>query len=825
MKFYLFTKKLNAILVLLTFATFGWSQGIVYTCKNAFVGGSFSESPASGVLSLSSYVAPKKGVLTINGANFTYVANASYRGLDTFTVKYTAPANPGISINYKSYIVKLDNSFLTINQDYATTDKNQAVAINVLANDNAQGPNGAISLDVTSIALINNGLSATINAANQIVFTPSTDFVGVAYVNYVACDNLGFNCATGSAAIKVNNTPLVNASFERLTTSKNTPAVLMLSKNNFNITSNGKKGTATFLSGNAFNYVPNNGFVGKDTVSFANPSGLTSKFEIEVLNKAAINQFATDDYAYTPENQSVTIDVLKNDKALSVVVGGFTQPIASQGTVTKQGNNFVFTPAPSFRGIAKFTYLLTKSSAIPSAPINEWATVYIVVSNQYPAKSVFNLLTPKNTPLVLNYKVPITGYNFVLVDLPQHGTLNYYPGYTTLNLGPQNSVSGYNLIIYTPAQGFAGTDEYEVLYTINGNSRSVKFITEVQTVTPTLSNYCVGDCVWAGDANNDGIVDMADILPIGFCQGEAGLARSNASVNWFGQYGNNWNNPFMPGQDLKYIDTNGDGDVTSADTSAISANFLKAHNIVPEKQMNFKAVPLYMNLLTPNPQIGDYVEVDLLIGKTGVPVTDLYGFTMDIPVDPQVINEQSLTCSFYNNSWMTNNSPTLRLAKKPMDSKIYLGYVRTNGTAASGYGKVAKLGFIIDDELAGVRDNDGTYKVTLSIKNGKMMGSDGQIYDMPEQTFEFPISTKRTKTFDTNSIFVSPNPTVDVLNVQINSDEESEYSIINLNGQTVNTGKINSRSVQLNVSNLQSGMYILKVVTHNGVATKKFEKI
>jgi hypothetical protein len=232
-----------------------------------------------------------------------------------------------------------------------------------------------------------------------------------------------------------------------------------------------------------------------------------------------------------------------------------------------------------------------------------------------------------------------------------------------------------------------------------------------------------------------------------------------------------------------------------------------------------------LNVLTQNPQIGDYVEADLLIGKAGVPVTDLHGFTADIAFDQQTINEQSLVCDFYNNSWMTHNSPTLRLAKKPMDGTLYLGYVRTNGSAASGYGKVAKLGFIIEDDVAGLKDIDGVYKATFTIKNGKVMGSDGLVYDMPEQTFEILISTKKSSAFDVNSIFLSPNPTADVLNVHLNTEENSAYSIINLNGQTVTTGTITNRSAQLNVSNLQSGMYFLKVVTGNGVATKKFEVV
>ncbi len=826
MRLNLITKKIHAILVLLAFASLGWSQGIVFVHKNIFVGQNFSESPGQNVALLSVTKQAKHGTATaLSSSTLSYTPNAAFRGLDTFAVQY----KQGTVVptwSFKTYVIKADYSFLSIKPDYAFTAKNQPVTIDVLANDNATTATGAANLDITGITLINNGASASI-VNDKVVFTPTADFVGIAYLNYVACDN--YNCSAGSVAIVVNESALPNVSFSRVSTSKNTPVSLLLANNGFAITTNGKKGTATLNSGNAFTYVPNTGITGKDTVSFYNTAlGKQSKIEVEIFNKATQNQFAIDDYAYTPRNQAVTIDVTPNDKAQFPVIAGFTQPNPTQGTVSLTNGKFTFTPVNGFSGIAKFTYLLNNASGLPATnPINEWATVNVVVSDFYPAKSVFHLSTPINTPLVLNYKVPITGYNFTIVDSTQNGALNYYAGQTTLNFAAQGVISGQNLVVYAPTQGFAGTEQFELLYCINGNCRTVKFIIDVQAVTPTLPTYCVGDCIWAGDSNNDGIVDMADLLPIGYCQGEAGLARANASNNWFGQFGSNWNNPFMPGQDLKYIDTNGDGDVSAVDTTALSNNFLKAHNIVAEKQANYKATPFFLQVLTPNPQIGDYVEADLLIGKQGVAVTDLYGFTMDFQIDQQTINEQSLNCSFYNSSWLTYNSPTLRLSKKPMDGKLYMGYVRTNGSSASGFGKVAKLGFIIEDDIAGIRDTDGKYYASITLKNGKVMGSDGAVYDVPEQRVEIPISKKQENTaFDANKIAISPNPTADVLNVYVNGSEDSAtYDIINLNGQSIANGTLSARSAQLNVSMLPNGLYFLKVITKGGVATKKFEVV
>lgn len=56
---------------------------------------------------------------------------------------------------------------------------------------------------------------------------------------------------------------------------------------------------------------------------------------------------------------------------------------------------------------------------------------------------------------------------------------------------------------------------------------------------------CFDDCIWFGDVNFDGIVDMEDLLIIGWVIGEVGVLCVDVNFDfWYGKYGDDWNDLF-----------------------------------------------------------------------------------------------------------------------------------------------------------------------------------------------------------------------------------------------------------------------------------------
>jgi bacillolysin len=69
---------------------------------------------------------------------------------------------------------------------------------------------------------------------------------------------------------------------------------------------------------------------------------------------------------------------------------------------------------------------------------------------------------------------------------------------------------------------------------------------------------------------------------------------------------------------------------------------------------------------------------------------------------------------------------------------------------------------------------------------------------------------------------VYPNPTKDILNVKVFGIESANFKIVNVLGQTVKSGRLTNEKI--NVSSLQSGMYVIEVNDGEEVMTKRFVK-
>lgn len=84
--------------------------------------------------------------------------------------------------------------------DYATTDYNTPVTINVLAND-FDTTATPLTVTTTGAGLIQ-GSSVTVNGNNELVYTPAVGIQAIDTVLYSLCDNGGL-CTTGKVAINV----------------------------------------------------------------------------------------------------------------------------------------------------------------------------------------------------------------------------------------------------------------------------------------------------------------------------------------------------------------------------------------------------------------------------------------------------------------------------------------------------------------------------------------------------------------------------------------------------------------------------------------------
>ena len=146
---------------------------------------------------------PTNGSVTNNGTDVTYTPNNGFAGTDSFT--YTAKdviADSNVA-TVTITVVPAGNQPPVAENDTATTGKNAAVDINVIAND--YDPDGFIFPgSVVIVSLPSNGTVVN-NANGTVTYTPAKNYTGPDSFTYVVYDNEGVSSNEATVTVDVTN--------------------------------------------------------------------------------------------------------------------------------------------------------------------------------------------------------------------------------------------------------------------------------------------------------------------------------------------------------------------------------------------------------------------------------------------------------------------------------------------------------------------------------------------------------------------------------------------------------------------------------------------
>lgn len=126
--------------------------------------------------------------------------------------------------------------------------------------------------------------------------------------------------------------------------------------------------------------------------------------------------------------------------------------------------------------------------------------------------------------------------------------------------------------------------------------------------------------------------------------------------------------------------------------------------------------------------------------------------------------------------------------------------------------------------LANAEDGVGALGADFEITEDTVLYATVTVGDCTTEPFEVTVDILLdTDSFDMAAFRYYPNPVNDVLNLSY-SENITGVEVLNLVGQKVMSGKYNQDNVQLNLSQLASGTYLVKVSTENASKTIKVVK-
>jgi hypothetical protein len=383
----------------------------------------------------------------------------------------------------------------------------------------------------------------------------------------------------------------------------------------------------------------------------------------------------------------------------------------------------------------------------------------------------------------------------------------------------------------SPPPGFLGHDEFEISYCVDlsGNCYLVKVDVEVKDFEVSMECPCINHCVWSGDGNNDGEVDMQDLLVLGWHIGDMGVPRNYPDNSaWIGQLAEDWDT-WQPNtqNNAKYVDSDGNGAVTENDIQSISEYYLNRHTLIPQ-ELNLKA-PYQFDIvpITESVDSGDVAIFEISIGTEDAPVNDIHGLSFSFNLPVNLVDSSSLTMDFHDNCWLSQNAPSLELQVQPWDGRLDVGFSRANSKPVTGQGPVSTLSFIVEEDVEGFKVSDGKIPIVVNISNGFAFDGSGKKLEIPDAQTVIYLDIAREEEPVSSDLHIWPNPTQDVLQVHLNGKMPIQaIEVFNLSGQLVKVEKsVNDKHYQLSLNQLNQGMYIIRVITETGAFGKKFEII
>ena len=339
------------------------------------------------------------------------------------------------------------------------------------------------------------------------------------------------------------------------------------------------------------------------------------------------------------------------------------------------------------------------------------------------------------------------------------------------------------------------------------------------------------DCIWPGDTNGDGFANNDDLLNIGLGYGANGNSRAAATIDWTPQYADNWAGNFHDAINHKHADANGNGMVNHEDIAAIHHNYtpapFDANQITfggqPELQLVFNADSIFIDDNSP-----ELISVfaDLVVGTPDAPAAELQGLAFSMRYDAELA-EGNLTDIDYNDgSFFGNPNQVLSLVENLGPSgRTDVAFTHRGNIGANGQGVVARAEFIIISDIIGSRNAEVVpFEVQLgnvTLVNGAGTELAFDLHDEPTTLYFIDQRTTRTRTPDlSDRLHAYPNPATDVLHLHYPTDWQVEtLELFNATGQRTEVRTDPRR--RLDVSDLPTGVYWLRLRTPQGVATER----
>ena len=366
--------------------------------------------------------------------------------------------------------------------------------------------------------------------------------------------------------------------------------------------------------------------------------------------------------------------------------------------------------------------------------------------------------------------------------------------------------------------------------------------------TLTIEDYCGqeesftvqilldDDCVWPGDTNSDGIVNIFDVLKIGEAYGRFGPSRTEVSSFFEGTAAENWTGSFwVEDVNYKHADANGDGWIDINDFLAIEENYWRIHGVPPsDPGLDISPISLATRIADVIPINNDSfaVQLEIFFEHENIPtLQSVYGvaFKLNYDIDglelssPPIVNydQSDLGAPWDEVLSITRHSPQ----QKEIESAI----TKVNHINANDVQVLGMTEFIVIGDNIPTGD---TLDFIFDISTARVVSNDGSIIPVGAKTQTFQIVGDEVfvdQVLQQPQWQVVPNPSQGVFHLKGPHQQHNHgiIRVIDLQGNIIFNQSLEGSvpSYEIDLNDQTSGIYILQVQFDDQVFTERLIRI
>ncbi|MGH1337979.1 MAG: T9SS type A sorting domain-containing protein [Aureispira sp.] len=343
----------------------------------------------------------------------------------------------------------------------------------------------------------------------------------------------------------------------------------------------------------------------------------------------------------------------------------------------------------------------------------------------------------------------------------------------------------------------------------------------LHNLTCPMGSNCVINCVYPGDANNNGIANDFDILEMGLHYNQTATPRALAGNRWY---------PYNPPTPVTnaYVDADGFGQVDTFDLLANTQNWDLRHSLytgVPEGS-NVVGGDLYFKQtavlpIFPVPSVlgvGESFKLEPHLGDTSNALT-MQGVTYRVRYDANVLEhfDRNYAPTIGQGGWLNDDGAVVFYRKIQENGLMHFVTSRLDNGDFTGQGRMDVLDFRVKPTTVVGTD---TLYTQVCFENYQAVQANGSILPIESTciTLAYADPTLRMVQVAAQApvIHLYPNPAQELINIDLGAAFAERVEVLDMLGQQVQVHQEVQGLFKLQRKQLPKGMYLVRVSFENG---------